>query len=165
MEGSTAGDSRLIPEQVWDGPDLPEYELFTGKPTGSACPLVWAHAEYVKLRRSLRDGRVFDQPPQPALRYLVEKRGSQIFPWRFNNKVRTLPCGKNLRLSVLAQARVHWSVDGWKTTQDVETTDTGLGLHVADLPTSKLPVGRVIAFTFLWSDGRWEGTNFSVTVE
>jgi glucoamylase len=25
-------------------------------------PLVWAHAEYVKLARSLRDGRVFDTP-------------------------------------------------------------------------------------------------------
>ena len=35
----------LIPEQVWDGPDLPERELFNGKPSGSAMPLVWAHAE------------------------------------------------------------------------------------------------------------------------
>src|SRR6267143_1849932 len=30
MEGSTAGASRLIPEQLWDGPDIPELELFTG---------------------------------------------------------------------------------------------------------------------------------------
>ena len=69
MEGSTAGASRLIPEQVWDAPDIPELELFTGKPSGSACPLVWAHAEYVKLRRSLRDGSIFDQPPQTVQRY------------------------------------------------------------------------------------------------
>src|SRR5262249_29607328 len=51
MESSTAGASRLIPEQVWDGPPISDVELFPGKPTGSACPLVWAHAEYVKLRR------------------------------------------------------------------------------------------------------------------
>ena len=165
MEGSTAGASRLIPEQVWDGPSLPEYELFPGKPSGSACPLVWAHAEYVKLRRSLRDGKIFDQPSQPAQRYLVEKKTSQIFPWRFNNKVRSLPCGKNLRISILAPARVHWSVDGWTTNNDLQTADSRLGIHFVDLPTNKLPVGRRIDFTFLWADGRWEGTNFTVGVE
>ena len=165
MEGSTAGASRLIPEQVWDGPPLPEYELFPGKPSGSACPLVWAHAEYVKLRRSLRDGKIFDQPSQPAQRYLVEKKTSQIFPWRFNNKVRSLPCGKNLRISILAPARVHWSVDGWTTNNDLQTADSRLGIHFVDLPTNQLPVGRRIDFTFLWADGRWEGTNFTVGVE
>jgi glucoamylase len=34
-------------------------------------PLVWAHAEYLKLRRSLREGRVFDTPPETFKRYLV----------------------------------------------------------------------------------------------
>mgnify|MGYP000312505887 CR=1 FL=1 len=33
-----------------------------------AMPLVWAHAEYVKLLRSLRDGQVFDMPPQGVQR-------------------------------------------------------------------------------------------------
>jgi glucoamylase len=165
MEDSTAGASRLIPEQVWDEPDLPEYELFLGKPSGSACPLVWAHAEYVKLRRSLRDGKVFDQPSQTVKRYQIEKKTSEIFPWRFNNKVRSIPCGKNLRIAVLEAARIHWSVDNWTTTTDSQTTDSALGLHYVDLPTSKLPVGRQILFTFLWADGHWEGTNFTVTVE
>jgi glucoamylase len=71
MESST-GTSRLIPEQIWDKADIPERELFTGKASGSACPLVWAHSEYIKLRRSLVDGKVFDQPPQTVERYLVE---------------------------------------------------------------------------------------------
>jgi hypothetical protein len=31
--------------------------------SGSAMALVWAHSEYVKLRRSLHDDRVFDTPP------------------------------------------------------------------------------------------------------
>ncbi|MGH9529692.1 MAG: glucan 1,4-alpha-glucosidase [Terriglobales bacterium] len=50
MEYSTHG-TRLLPEQVWDQPDIPERELRFGKPSGSACPLVWAHSEYIKLRR------------------------------------------------------------------------------------------------------------------
>jgi glucoamylase len=33
-------------------------------------PLVWAHAEYAKLVRSLHDGRVFDMPQQAYERYV-----------------------------------------------------------------------------------------------
>lgn len=37
-------------------------------------PLMWAHAEYVKLLRSVSDGQVFDLIPVVAERYL-KKRG------------------------------------------------------------------------------------------
>jgi glucoamylase len=63
----------LLPEQVWDAADIPEHELYRGKPSGSAMPLVWAHSEHIKLRRSLADGRVFDLPPQTVARYLSGK--------------------------------------------------------------------------------------------
>jgi glucoamylase len=66
-----ATDTGLIPEQVWDTDDVPTRQLFRGKPTGGVCPLLWAHGEYVKLRRSIRDGRVFDTPPQTVKRYLA----------------------------------------------------------------------------------------------
>lgn len=59
----------LLPEQIWDAEDIPDRELFNGQPTGSAMPLVWAHAEFVTLLRSLRDGAVFDCPPEVASRY------------------------------------------------------------------------------------------------
>src|SRR2546429_1207322 len=36
MEQSPAGQGRLLPEQIWDGSDIPPLELFRGKPTGSA---------------------------------------------------------------------------------------------------------------------------------
>lgn len=166
MESSTAGAGRLIPEQVWDSNDLPELELFKGKPTGSACPLVWAHAEYIKLRRSLQEGRIFDQPPQPIQRYQVEKKRCQHFLWIFNNKARTLPCGKILRIALRSPAVVRWSLDNWTTVSDTHTRDTTLGVHVVDLPTEKTPTNHPIVFTFQWEpEGRWEGVNYSVMVE
>jgi glucoamylase len=166
LENSTAGHSRLLPEQVWDAADIPALELFRGKPTGSACPLVWAHSEYVKLRRSLRDGKIFDQPPQTVQRYLVEKPSRQIFGWRFNNKARTIPRHKTLRIVLLSPAVVHWSVDNWKSAQDTKTRDTGLGTHVLDLPTTSLPAGGQAAFTFFWEkEHRWQGEDYRVTVE
>ena len=36
----------------------------SGTRQGRRRPLVWAHAEYLKLCRSLRDGEIFDRPPQ-----------------------------------------------------------------------------------------------------
>ena len=96
MEAS-AGSGGLLPEQVWDGADLPERELFLGQPSGSAMPLVWAHAEHVKLLRSIRDGAVFDMPPQCVERYVKKKTVSPVQPWRFNNKTRSMPAGKRLR--------------------------------------------------------------------
>jgi glucoamylase len=165
MENSTEG-GRLIPEQVWDRDDIPKLELWRGKPTGSACPLVWAHAEYVKLRRSLRDGKVFDQPPQTLQRYQIEKQKAIYFPWRFNNKPRTMPCGKILRIVTMAPARVHWSFDNWTTTQDSSGRDTSLGVYAVDLATAQLPAGRQIVFTFFWTEAqKWEGRDFAVTVE
>ena len=165
MEESTEG-GRLIPEQVWDATDIPERELFRGKPSGSACPLVWAHSEYIKLRRSLRDGRIFDQPLQTVQRYQVEKKTSPYYGWRFNNKCRTMPQGKKLRIALLSPALVHWSSDGWQTTQDVWTQDTGLGAHVVVLPTENIPSGGDVLFTFLWrEENRWEGKDYCVWVD
>lgn len=66
---SEAG-SGLFPEQIWDADDIPERCLCNGGPSGSAMPLVWAHAEFVTLLRSLRDKEVFDLPPACATRYL-----------------------------------------------------------------------------------------------
>ncbi len=149
MEFSTEGSGRLLPEQVWDGPDLPEPELFTGKPSGSACPLVWAHSEYIKLRRSLRDRRIFDQPPQPRQRYVIEKRKSPYFGWRFNNKCQRAPRGKILRIVLRSPALVHWSFDDWRSSSDTRTRDTGLGTHVADCPAISLPPASASSLPFI----------------
>ncbi|MGE5205956.1 MAG: glucan 1,4-alpha-glucosidase [Chlamydiota bacterium] len=165
MEKS-ADESGLIPEQVWDAADIPARELFFGRPSGAARPLVWAHAEYLKLRRSLRDNKVFDQPPQTYQRYVVEKQPCKVFIWSFNHKVRNMPPGLRLRLQLLAPATVHWSTDGWATRQDVESRDTGVRVHVVDLPTEKLSSGSRVGFTFYWAEAkRWEGANFEVVVE
>ncbi len=160
-----ANEGGMLPEQIWSAPDIPEKELFFGRPSGSAMPLVWAHSEYVKLRRSLRDGRVFDTPPQTVQRYQVEKVGSSYAIWRFNHKCRIISPGKTLRLELLARATVHWSDDNWHTTHDTPTKETGLGVHCADLSTNLISSGGIVKFTFYWNAaGKWENTDFAVTI-
>ncbi|HEY3313654.1 MAG TPA: glycoside hydrolase family 15 protein, partial [Anaerolineales bacterium] len=160
-----ANPGGMIPEQVWSGPDLPEKELFFGKPSGSAMPLVWAHAEYIKLRRSLQDRAVFDLPPQTVQRYLVQKTTSPFASWRFNNKIRKINVGKTLRIEVQAPALIHWSTDNWQTVRDSPTHTPGMDIQIADLPTQDLPAGAMIDFTFYWPEAKhWEGQNFVVQV-
>jgi glucoamylase len=162
---SFANASGLISEQVWDTTDIAERELHRGRPSGSAMPLVWAHAEYLKLRRSLRDGRIFDQPPQTVRRYLKERTVSPCRTWRFNHKLRSLPPGKILRIELMAPSVIHWTADDWKTCHDLRTRDAGLEIHLADLPIQLLAEGTEIKFTFYWPDaGHWEAKDFAVRI-
>ncbi len=162
---SQASPGGLIPEQIWDAENIPEKGLYNGRPAGSAMPLVWAHAEYIKLVRSIHERKVFDIPPQPVSRYQTNKTISKLATWRFNQKCRTIPVGKNLRIEVLASAVVHWSSNEWHTATDAKTIDTRLGIHYADLPTTGLSYGSNILFTFYWPDAnKWEGTDFQVAV-
>ncbi len=162
---SFANESGLIPEQIWDSPDIPDRELFLGRPSGSAMPLVWAHAEQIKLSRSLQDGLVFDLPQTSVERYLKKKVRSPIVIWRFNHKCRAISAGKNLRIELLAEAIIHWSSNEWKEVIETKTRDTGIGIHRADIPTSSLKTGEQIHFTFFWSEvNHWEGQNFSIKI-
>jgi glucoamylase len=163
IEGSTS-EGGLMPEQVWDAKDIPEAELFLGRPSGSAMPLVWAHAEYVKLLRSLRDGAVFDLPPQTVERYLVEQTQPRCMDWREDWRRSRIPAGQILRVELTAPGIVHWSNDRWATIQETPTLDAGLGIQAAELQTGILQAGRTIVFTWRSLDGRWRGINFTVNI-
>lgn len=54
----------MLPEQAWDGVgNATRYQYQPGQGTNSATPLAWTHAEYIKLVRSMSDGRVWDNYP------------------------------------------------------------------------------------------------------
>lgn len=154
----------LISEQIWDTTDIPEKELFFGKHSGSAMPLTWAHAEYVKLCASLKDKKVFDMPPQTKERYLDDKKTSDFQLWRFNDPLQQLPKGKNLRILTQAAASIRWTDDGWQTKNDVKTAGFGLNVFSADIKKIKENASK-IEFTFYWEVAQqWENKNFSVDI-
>jgi glucoamylase len=154
----------MIPEQVWDGPPLPSRSLAPGKPSRSASPLVWAHAEFVKLCASRIAAAPFDRPNAVVRRYAgTVPDAPRRARWSFERPLATMAAGRALRIETRAPATVRYSYDAWSTSRDVRTTDTGLGIHVADLATNDVSAGRCIVFTFHWSSvDRWEGRNFSV---
>jgi glucoamylase len=161
---ASASEGGLLPEQIWDSEDVPARELFLGRPSGSAMPLVWAHAEHIKLLRSLRDGTIFDMPPQTVARYVAAKPAPAPFSWRLTARRDQMPAGRRLRIELPEPALVRWSTDGWASATDSPCRDTGFGIHVFDLATETLGPG-VVDFTIFWTDAqRWEGTDFRVEV-
>jgi glucoamylase len=159
------GATYLLPEQVWDAPAIPARNLAPGAPTASACPLVWAHAEHVKLLRSLADGAVFDCPAQTRQRYLGGEVRPASMTWRFESPLRRLRPSATLRIETRDRAVVRWSDDDWRSVRDAEALDTGVGVFVTDLPTAALEVGRSVRFTCFWPESaRWEGRDFQVEV-
>ena len=159
---ASASPGFMLPEQIWDTDDVPARELVRGRPSGSAMPLVWAHGEHVKLLRSLQDGRVFDMPHQTERRYIRERKHARVAPWRQGFRPATIPVGLVLRIDLPGPATVRWTTDGWATMHDTPTSDTGLGVHVAELNTAALDVGVQVVFTWQNADGNWAGTDWTV---
>jgi glucoamylase len=147
-----ASDGGMLPEQVWDGPDNPERELENGRASGSAMPLVWAHAEYAKLVRSLHDGRVFDMPQQPYERYVRRPTPASLALWASHCRIRYVTQGCTLRVQTSAPATVLWTVDGDSGQHENASRDTSLGAWVTDLDTTQLPPGAVVRFAIREGD-------------
>ena len=154
----------LLSEQIWDTDDLPHKELFFGQHSGSAMPLTWAHAEYIKLCASISARKVFDMPEQTQERYIKNDIKSGFKLWRFGYKMQVLDAGKALRIQVNTAATIRWTDDDWKTEHSTKAKDTGLYIFVADINPQN-PNTRKIEFTFYWEDaGTWENKNYSVEI-
>jgi len=161
-----AGERGLLPEQVWNAAPLPDAvpPLSPGSPTGSAMPLAWAHAEYIKLVRSVSDGKVFDLLPVVRDRYQKPRQPSPEV-WNFDRQILSMAAGKTLRIPLPANFRLCWTADGWETFQDSVATGTAIGIYFVDLPTQSAQAGTSLVFTFFWlSPQTWEGSNFTVNL-
>ena len=155
----------LTPEQVWDAAPIPAHDLEPGKPSGSAMPLVWAQAEFAKLCHSLAQGRPVDRPRATWARYRGVRRKIDYDIWGPSFRPRSIAAGNVLYVAMKAPARVHLGTNGWQDIGDIDTEDTGLGVHVAKLPTEGLKVGDSIQFTFFWPEsGNWEGRDYEVMI-
>jgi glucodextranase-like protein len=82
-----AGGVSLIPEQDWEGPNLAASPFGTppeaasigfvnGEPAGSASPLNWSAASYVRLFADIGAGRLLDRPQSTFQRYVAHTQGT-----------------------------------------------------------------------------------------
>jgi glucoamylase len=67
---ATANDGWMLPEQVWDrNPPAGAAGFAPGDGTGSATPLTWTHAQFVRLAWSIDAGRPVERPTPVSCRY------------------------------------------------------------------------------------------------
>jgi glucoamylase len=154
----------LISEQLWDLPDLPTAHMRHSYPSGAAMPLVWAHAEYIKLVRSATDGAVFDLIPDVAARYLVPHDRSNLEIWNFYRQIDVIDPTSTLRIVLAWPFRLHWSNDGWSHPTDSPAASPAQGLFFVDLP----PLMRqgAFVFTFFWTESQqWQQVDYQVAVK
>jgi len=160
-----AGQGGMIPEQIWDSAPIPERRLYPGRPTGSAMPLAWAHAEFIKLMVSRHLGHPVDRPASVWRRYAGRRPKPQCAVWCLHAPIGQITSGMTLLVAVPRRAQVHWGVDGWQHVTDCETGDTGLGLYTCELAGEVVSGAGSIDFTFRWSDtGDWVGSDFRVII-
>ena len=98
-----ANDGLMIPEQVWDRAQTPSAdrqfvpELKFGENTGSATPLAWSMAQFIRLAVNLTEGRNLDTPDIVYNRYVLGKKdlGQLDSPVGGRGYLQNLPNGKS----------------------------------------------------------------------
>ena len=67
---NTANDGLMLPEQVWDdNPPAGTDGRTPGTGTGSATPLGWTHAQFIRLAWSIDAGQPVERPSLVSCRY------------------------------------------------------------------------------------------------
>jgi glucoamylase len=160
-----ASPGGMIPEQVWDGPPIPARRLALGRHTGSAMPLAWAHAEFVKLVASRAHGHSFDRPRAVWERYRGRRLPARRAFWWLHAPISRFRADAQLVIALSRPGTVRWGRDGWRDIAEVPAEDTGLGFWAAPLATAGLGVGTAVDFTIRWTTGEWCGTDWRVTAE
>jgi hypothetical protein len=117
-------------------------------------PLYWAHAKYVSLMRSHKDGIRVDRIEPVYQRYAKDEIGSKIEMWTLAQQPQGIAQGKTLRIFTEKAATIHWSFDRWRPANDLATRDAGFGCWFGDLPSAQLQADFPIVFTLLW---KWDG--------
>ena len=160
-----ASPGGMLPEQIWDTAPLPARGLEPGRPTGSAMPLAWTHAEYIKLAVSRALGRPFDRPESVWQRYGGRRPPLKRLIWCAHAPASELPEGAALTVAVAGPATFRWGFDGWKDISERRTTATTLGLHTVEIDTTKLKSGRSIDLTYrIESSAQWACRDFRISV-
>lgn len=142
----TTGPGGLIPEQVWDSAPVPERFLFPGKPTGSAMPLVWAHAEFLKLLAATAKARPVELLDVVAARYGAQRPRATTWFWRDEVPFGQLDRGRALVIESTSAFTLEYNFDNEEPWVPRHSTALGLDMHGARFDADELADHRAIQF-------------------
>ena len=170
----------MLPEQVWDAEPIPALELEPGRPSGGAMPLVWAHAEFLKLMVARERGQPVEwlasveqhfgqrpvaHPGEPRPRRTqAATGGASIWHWRDEVPIARLPADRILIVEDRVPFTLHLGFDGWQRVEDRPAQPGAFGVWSVALTVQELAAAQELNFTRRYASG-WEGRDYSVSLE
>ena len=167
----------LLPEQVWDAAPIPELELAPGRPSGAAMPLLWAHAEFLKLLVARERGRPvewLDRLERHFGHRALGRAGERVeneaigaggdaclWHWRNEVPVAQLPRGRSLAIEDRVPFTLHLGFDGWQRIEDRHAEQMPFGLWSVVLTHQELAQAQELNFTRRYVSG-WESVDHRV---
>ncbi|GAA4007919.1 glucan 1,4-alpha-glucosidase [Deinococcus rubellus] len=158
----SSGDGGLFPEQVWD--TEPEKTFEPGKPAGSAMPLVWAHAEYLKLLWARQNGRSYETLEAVKDRYLSGSPAPKVTFWTTNAPVFRLAANLDLSVQDTQPFTLHFGFGDagqWTSIQDKDAEEGEFGLWQVRFTARELAGRGRLNFVRRYDSG-WESQNWRV---
>src|SRR5262249_30909465 len=122
----------LLAEQVWNGSPISGLGLPPGRPSGAAMPLVWAHAEFLKLLVAREHGRPIEWLDSLETYFghaAIGRQGGLIARaanhtrvglchWREEVPVTRLARGQSLAIEDRVPFTLHLGFDDWQRIED-----------------------------------------------
>lgn len=157
----TASPGGLLPEQAWDAAPIPGRFLFPGRPTGSAMPLLWAHAEYLKLYLARTSRRPIELLSIVEERYGAERPAARVVHWRTDLPAHALPSGRALSVEATEPFTLHFGWNGWRGVEERAAAQGPFGVWRVRFEAAELAAHDTLQFTRRFEHG-WEGRDHEV---
>ena len=156
----------LLPEQVWDSAPIPELGLEPGRPSGSAMPLLWSHAEFLKLLIAREDRRPIELLQAVEQRYRASggnyaARPAATWHWRTEVPVMQHETGRALLIEDRTAFTLHFGFDGFQRIEERAASVQPFGLWAVRLSAAELSGARELNFTRRYQQG-WEGLDHRI---
>ena len=158
-----ASPGGLLPEQVWDAPAIPERFLFPGRPSGSAMPLLWSHAEFLKLFVARNAKRPVELLESMRARYGQRMPKAKNTRWRNETPARHLERGRTLLVEDRRPFTLHFGFDGWRDVSEFPARPMPFGLWGVAVGPDAYGDRSQVNFTRRYG-ADWEGQDHTVAI-
>lgn len=125
-------------------------------------PLVWAHAEFLKLMVARSEGRPLERLDAVWSRWKGKRPRARNWHWRDSVPFDELPSGGTILVESDRPFTLHFGHDGWQEVRDEQSQPVGLDVQAVRLPAATLRGLGSLEFTRRFDDG-WEGRDWQLT--
>jgi glucoamylase len=158
-----ASPGGLLPEQVWDAPPIPERELYPGRPSGSAMPLIWSHSEFLKLLIARDQGKPVELLKVVGERYGKSRPKAEHTRWRNETPVVSLAQGRALLIEDRQPFTLHMGWDNWQGLEELPAEPLPFGLWGVAIAPERCVGRSALNFTRRFGE-QWEGRDHTVAI-